>query len=474
MDLFRKKSVDQLVSESTPLKRTLKTFDLTMLGIGAIIGTGIFVLTGKGALTAGPALCVSFLLAAVCCGFAGLCYAEFAAMAPVSGSAYSYAYLAFGELIAFVIGWDLILEYALQAATVSAGCRAISTSCWKLGLHLPVELTAAYGTTPGVTTYFNLPGFVIVLIITWVLSIGINQTKKTNDIMVMIKLAIIVLFIVCTVWYINPANWKPFSPYGIYTFQPGSTQPYGIVPAASIVFFSFIGFDAVSSSAEETINPNKTLPRAFWISVGRVDRALHRHDADHDRCGAIQGVRDFIDAPVAGVILETGLNWLAFVVNLGALIGMTTVMLVQLYGQSRICYAMSRDGLFPKFFGHVHEKYRTPFKHLVLRSADRVRRRLHQHQRAVRAGEHRYAVRVHHRVGRHPVDAQDPAGRASWLPCAGRAVHANLRHHLLPDSDLRFELEDVGGVFAVWFALGLVVYFTYSRKHSQLNEPGLF
>ena len=196
MDLFRKKSVDQLVSESTPLKRTLKTFDLTMLGIGAIIGTGIFVLTGKGALTAGPALCVSFLLAAICCGFAGLCYAEFAAMAPVSGSAYSYAYLAFGELIAFVIGWDLILEYALQAATVSAGWSGYFNKLLEgFGLHLPVELTAAYGTTPGVTTYFNLPGFVIVLIITWVLSIGINQTKKTNDIMVMIKLAIIVLFL---------------------------------------------------------------------------------------------------------------------------------------------------------------------------------------------------------------------------------------------------------------------------------------
>ena len=158
MDLFRKKSVDQLVAESTPLKRTMRTFDLTMLGIGAIIGTGIFVLTGKGALTAGPALSVSFLLAAVCCGFAGLCYAEFAAMAPVSGSAYSYAYLAFGELIAFVIGWDLILEYALQAATVSAGWSGYFNKLLEgFGLHLPVELTAAYGTNPDVTTYFNPP-----------------------------------------------------------------------------------------------------------------------------------------------------------------------------------------------------------------------------------------------------------------------------------------------------------------------------
>ena len=445
MDLFRKKSVDQLVSESTPLKRTLKTFDLTMLGIGAIIGTGIFVLTGKGALTAGPALCVSFLLAAVCCGFAGLCYAEFAAMAPVSGSAYSYAYLAFGELIAFVIGWDLILEYALQAATVSAGWSGYFNKLLEgFGLHLPVELTAAYGTTPGVTTYFNLPGFVIVLIITWVLSIGINQTKKTNDIMVMIKLAIIVLFIVCTVWYINPANWKPFSPYGIYTFQPGSTQPYGIVPAASIVFFSFIGFDAVSSSAEETINPNKTLPRGILISLA-VSTVLYII-MTLIMTGVVpyKEFAKFIDAPVAGVILETGLNWLAFIVNLGALIGMTTVMLVQLYGQSHLLCDEPRRTVPEVLRRSASEVPHTVQGHVVLRHSDGHRRRFHQHQRAVRAGEHRHAVRVHHRVGRHPVDAQDPAGRASWLPCAGRAVHANLRHHLLPDSDLRFELGDVG------------------------------
>ena len=181
-------------------------------------------------------------------------------------------------------------------------------------------------------------------------------------IMVMIKLAIIVLFIVCTVWYINPANWKPFSPYGIYTFQPGSTQPYGIVPAASIVFFSFIGFDAVSSSAEETINPNKTLPRGILTSLAVSTVLYIIMTLIMPGVVPYKEFAKFIDAPVAGVILETGLNWLAFIVNLGALIGMTTVMLVQLYGQSRICYAMSRDGLFPKFFGHVHEKYRTPFK----------------------------------------------------------------------------------------------------------------
>ena len=401
MDLFRKKSVDQLVAESTPLKRTMHTFDLTMLGIGAIIGTGIFVLTGKGALTAGPALMVSFLLAAVCCGFAGLCYAEFASMAPVSGSAYSYAYLAFGELIAFVIGWDLILEYALQAATVSAGWSGYFNKLLEgFGLHLPVELTAAYGTNPNTTTYFNLPGFVIVLLITWVLSIGINQTKKANDIMVLIKLAIIVLFIVCVIWYVNPSNWKPFAPYGIYQFQPGSTQPYGIVPAASIVFFSFIGFDAVSSSAEETVNPNRTLPRGILYSL--VISTILYIVMTLIMTGVVpyEQFAQFIDAPVAGVILKTGMNWLAVIVNLGALIGMTTVMLVQLYG----------------------------------------------HQRAVRAGEHRYAVRVHHCVGRRDVDAQDPAGRASRVPRSGRAVHTDSGNRILHGADRRSQLGDLGAV----------------------------
>ena len=457
MDLFRKKSVDQLVAESTPLKRTMRTFDLTMLGIGAIIGTGIFVLTGKGALTAGPALSVSFLLAAVCCGFAGLCYAEFAAMAPVSGSAYSYAYLAFGELIAFVIGWDLILEYALQAATVSAGWSGYFNKLLEgFGLHLPVELTAAYGTTPGVTTYFNLPGFVIVLIITWVLSIGINQTKRTNDVMVLIKLAIIVLFIVCAVWYVKPSNWQPFS-------------PYGIVPAASIVFFSFIGFDAVSSSAEETVNPNKTLPRGILLSLA-ISTVLYVI-MTMIMTGVVpyKEFAKYIDAPVAGVILETGMNWLAVIVNLGALIGMTTVMLVQLYGQSRICYAMSRDGLFPEFFGHVHEKYRTPFKGTWFFGL----------LTAFAGGFININVLFELvNIGTLSAFIIVSAG-ILWMRKTQPDAHRGFRAPGVPVTPILaivFCFILIAGLnwetwvrFAVWFGLGLVVYFGYSRKRSKLG-----
>ena len=470
MDLFRKKSVDQLVAESTPLKRTMHTFDLTMLGIGAIIGTGIFVLTGKGALTAGPALMVSFLLAAVCCGFAGLCYAEFASMAPVSGSAYSYAYLAFGELIAFVIGWDLILEYALQAATVSAGWSGYFNKLLEgFGLHLPVELTAAYGTNPNTTTYFNLPGFVIVLLITWVLSIGINQTKKANDIMVLIKLAIIVLFIVCVIRYVNPSNWKPFAPYGIYQFQPGSTQPYGIVPAASIVFFSFIGFDAVSSSAEETVNPNRTLPRGILYSL--VISTILYIVMTLIMTGVVpyEQFAQFIDAPVAGVILKTGMNWLAVIVNLGALIGMTTVMLVQLYGQSRICYAMSRDGLFPKFFGDVHDKYRTPFKGTWFFGL----------LTAFAGGFININVLFELvNIGTLSAFIIVSAG-VMWMRRTQPDAHRGFRAPGVPFTPIlaiAFCMVLIAGLnwetwvrFAVWFGLGLIVYFAYGRKRSKLN-----
>lgn len=217
MDLMRKKSIDEILKHQSPLKRTLRTWDLVFLGIGAIIGTGIFVLTGKGALTAGPGLSLSFLIAAICCGFAGLCYAEFASIAPVSGSAYTYAYIAFGEMIAFIIGWDLMLEYALGAATVSVGWSGYFNNLLQsIGIHIPTALTAAAGTTPGVHTIFNLPAFCIVLIITAIISIGINSTKHVNDTMVLIKLAVIIIFIVCTVWYIKPANWHP-------SFHMGST-----------------------------------------------------------------------------------------------------------------------------------------------------------------------------------------------------------------------------------------------------------
>lgn len=472
VEYFRKKSVKELVEQSTPLRRSMRTLDLTLLGIGAIIGTGIFVLTGKGALTAGPALSVSFVLAAVCCGFAGLCYAEFASMAPVSGSAYTYSYIAFGELVAFVIGWDLILEYALQAATVSAGWSGYFTKLLQgFGIDLPVQLTAAYGTTPGVTTYFNLPGFVVVLLITWLLSVGINQTRRANDIMVGVKLAVIVLFIVCVVWYVKPSNWQPFSPYGWYSFKQNSTVPMGIIPAASIVFFSFIGFDAVSSSAEETIEPRKTLPRGILLSLA-VSTVLYIV-MTLIMTGVVKypEFSAFIDAPVAGVIVKTGMNWLALIVDFGALIGMTTVMLVQLYGQSRICYSMSRDGLFPKFFGEIHPKYRTPVKGTwffgILTAIAGGFININVLFELVNIGTLSAFIIV--------------AAGIIWMRHKHPEMQRGFKTPGVPFTPLIaivFCGVLIAGLnwqtwvrFAVWFVLGLAVYFLYGARHSTMNKP---
>lgn len=285
------------------------------------------MLTGKGALVAGPGLALSFLLAAICCGFAGLCYAKFASMAPISGSAYTYSYIAFGEITAFIIGWDLILEYALGAATVSIGWSGYLVNLLdNFGLHIPTALTAAAGTTPGVHTIFNLPAFLIIILITWILSMGINQTKRVNDIMVLIKLAVVILFIVCTVWFIKTANLHPFVPYGLYSVHDSTAA--GIIPAASIVFFSFIGFDAVSSSAEETINPSKTLPRGILLSL-LISTILYIM-MTLIMTGVVKYTvySKYLNAPILAVLVKTGQSWLSMIVSLGAILGMTTVLLV--------------------------------------------------------------------------------------------------------------------------------------------------
>ncbi|MFT8460739.1 MAG: amino acid permease [Liquorilactobacillus ghanensis] len=467
--LFRRKNVDDLLAGATPLTRTLKTVDLTFLGIGAIIGTGIFVLTGKGALTAGPALSVSFLLAAICCGFTGLCYAEFASMAPVAGSAYTYSYLAFGEIIAFVIGWDLILEYALGAATVSVGWSGYFLNLLsEMGIHIPTVLTAAAGTTPGVTTYFNLPAFVIVLVITWIISIGINQTKRVNDTMVIIKLAVIVLFIICTVWFIKPHNWVPFSPYGIYSFHNGTAA--GVIPAASIVFFSFIGFDSVASSAEETINPSKTLPRGILLSL-LISTILYIA-MTLIMTGVVKYTvfTKYLNAPILAVLHQTGQSWLSLIVSIGAILGMTTVILVQLYGQSRICYSMSRDGLFPKFFGEVSPKYKTPFKGTwffgIITAIAGGFINLNILSELVNIGTLTAFILV--------------SAGVLWMRKSHPEIHRGFRAPGVPVTPIIaiiFCITLIIGLnwetwvrFLVWFALGMILYFAYGRKHSALNQ----
>jgi basic amino acid/polyamine antiporter, APA family len=354
MNLFRTKSIDAMLASSLKpngLKKLLGPFDLVFMGIGVIIGTGIFVIIGTGAVTAGPALILSFVVADVACGFAALCYAEFSSTVPVAGSIYAYSYATLGEFVAWMIGWEFMLEYGLATSAVSVGWSGYFQSLMAgFGLNLPVALTAAPGVIPGAVTYCNLPALLIMFVITAMLSIGVRETKRINNIMVAIKITVVVLFIVVGVRHVQSANWHPFAPFGYG----------GVLSAASLVFFAFIGFDAVSSAAEEVKRPRRDLPigiigslvccTVLYIAVSAI------------MTGVVPYQHSFgIDHPVSLALQYAKEPWFAGFVDLGAILGMTTVILVMCYGQTRIVFAMSRDGLLPKKFSMIHPKYGTPF-----------------------------------------------------------------------------------------------------------------
>ncbi|MCY1483174.1 putative amino acid permease YhdG [compost metagenome] len=353
MSLFRTKDIDAMLVDRHvgSLKKVLGPVDLVLMGIGAIIGTGIFVLTGTGALTAGPALTVSFIIAAMACGFAALCYAEFASAIPVSGSIYTYSYATLGEIIAWMIGWDLLLEYGLATSAVSVGWSGYFQSLMAgFGLKLPAVLSAAPGSVPGVKTMLNLPACLIMLAITWVVSYGVRESTRINNLMVAVKIGVVLLFIAVGVWHVQPANWQPFAPFGFA----------GIFNAAALVFFAFIGFDAVTSAAEEVRNPHRDLPVGIIGSL-TVCTVLYVIVA-----AIMTGVVPFakfagIDHPVSLVLQYAGQNWVAGFVDLGAILGMTTVILVMTFGQTRVIFAMSRDGLLPAKLSSVHPVHATPF-----------------------------------------------------------------------------------------------------------------
>ncbi|KTR62204.1 amino acid permease [Exiguobacterium indicum] len=354
MSLLRKKDVSVMMDmkQHSKLARHLSGFDLILLGIGAIIGTGIFVLTGTGALYAGPALPISFIISAVVCALAALCYAEFSSMIPVSGSVYTYTYATIGEVIAWIIGWCLILEYGLASSAVATGWSGYFQSLLAgFGLHLPTALTAAPGAVPGSETFFNLPAFLILMIITLLLSLGIKETKRVNNIMVLVKVAVVVLFIVVGIWYIEPGNYKPFAPFGMS----------GVLQASAIAFFAYLGFDAVTSAAEEVKNPGRNLPVGILGSLAIVTVLYVVVSA------IMVGIVPFkqfegVDSPVSLALKVAGQDWVAGFVDLGAIVGMTTVILVMTFGLVRLLFAMSRDGLLPKVFSDVNEKSHTPVK----------------------------------------------------------------------------------------------------------------
>ncbi|WP_369681785.1 amino acid permease [Janthinobacterium sp. BJB401] len=354
MSLFRTKNLDDMIAHSKKpggLAKVLGPFDLVLMGIGAIVGTGIFVLTGTGALTAGPALSLSFVVAAVACCFAALCYAEFASTVPVAGSIYTYSYATLGELAAWMIGWDLLLEYGLAAAAVSVGWSGYFQSLLSgFGITLPVALTAAPGALPGVTTFINLPALVIMLALTAMLGWGVRESARLNNIMVAIKVGVVLLFIIFGARHVQPANWQPYMPFGYH----------GMLSAAALVFFAFIGFDAVTSAAEEVKKPSRDLPIGI---IGSLAVCAVLYVVVSAIMTGIVPYQKFlgVDHPVSLALQYAGENWIAGFVDLGAILGMTTVILVMAFGQTRIIFAMSRDGLLPKRLSTVHPRFQTPF-----------------------------------------------------------------------------------------------------------------
>jgi APA family basic amino acid/polyamine antiporter len=385
--LLATKSMERLMEEmrgENRLRRILGPVQLTSLGVGAIIGTGIFVLTGQAAHDkTGPALMLSFVSAGIACIFAALCYAEFASMVPVAGSAYTYAYATLGELFAWIIGWDLILEYAVGSATVAHGwSHYFQDFIGILGLKIPhVFSTAPFDYDPklghfvATGTVLDLPAIIITVIVTVILVKGIRESASFNATMVIVKLIIVFFVIIVGAFYVNPANWKPFAPFGLtgVSFfgktlfgQTGAGgEPLGMLAGAATIFFAYIGFDSVSTHAEEAKNPKRDVPigivtslvlcTVLYIAVAAV------------LTGMVPYNKINIDAPVSDAFRQVGLPWAQFLISLGAIAGITSVLLVMMLSQPRVILAMARDGLVPRsFFGAIHERFRTPWKSTII------------------------------------------------------------------------------------------------------------
>ncbi|MGO9095971.1 MAG: amino acid permease [Bryobacteraceae bacterium] len=523
--LFTKKPLDKLVKEAQEtgehsLRRTLGPFQLTALGVGAIIGAGIFVLSGLGAHYAGPGLMLSFVLSGLGCAFAGLCYAEFAAMIPLAGSAYTYAYATLGELFAWIIGWDLTLEYAMGASTVSSGWSNHFIELLDM-LHIKMPLWLAYdhwtalrtaenlvarqmtqaldpnltpGTQPflarvteiisarspelvsrahalvgapklfGVEIGFNLPAFLIALVITAILVVGIRESARFNATIVVVKVAVVLFVIGLGIRYINTANWgsswSGFAPNGFS----------GIGAGAAYIFFAYIGFDAVSTTAQEARNPQRDLPIGIITSL-LVCTVLYILVA-----GVLTGMvpwRDVnIEAPIARAFMDRGLTGASHIITLGALAGLTSVMLVMLLGQTRVLYAMANDGLLPrKFFAAVHPKFRTPWKNTILvgllAAVVGSVTPIDDIGKMVNIGTLLafVIVCIAVLVLRRTNPGQPRPFRTPWvpvLPLLGIGFNGYMMYKLGWINWARL---------IVWLVIGLVVYFTYSRHHSRVNHP---
>jgi basic amino acid/polyamine antiporter, APA family len=470
------------------LRRVLGPVQLSALGVGAIIGTGIFVLVGVAAHDrTGPALVLSFVVAGLTCVFAALCYAEFASMVPVAGSAYTYAYATLGELLAWIIGWDLVLEYAVASSTVAHGWSHYFQDFLSFfGYRLPHVLTNApfdydpvTGHLIGTGTWFDLPAILIVILVTVILVKGIKESASFNAGIVILKLAIVMFVIVVGAMYINRANWHPFAPFGLTGIsffgktlfgQTGPAgEPVGMLAGAAIVFFAYIGFDSISTHAEEARNPSRDVPIGIIVSL-ILCTVLYILVA-----GVLTGMVPYnqlnIDAPISDAFRQVGLPWAQLLISIGAVSGITSVLLVMMLSQPRIFLAMARDGLLPtEFFGAVHPRFRTPWKSTILTGAFvatmgaflplRILAELVNIGTLLAFLIVCAAVLVMRRT--HP-EAPRPfrAPFSPFVPIAGILCCLLLMFSLPPENWLRL---------VIWLAVGLCIYFGYSRHHSVVAK----
>jgi APA family basic amino acid/polyamine antiporter len=489
--LFQIKTHESLVEElqgENRLHRVLGPVQLSALGVGAIIGTGIFVLTGVAAhdLT-GPALMLSFVVSGITCLFAALCYAEFASMVPVAGSAYTYAYATIGELLAWIMGWDLILEYAVASATVAHGWSHYFQDFLRFfQVGLPHHFTNApfdYDLTSGrlnmTGTWFDLPAIVIALIVTVILVKGIRESAGVNTVFVIVKLVIVFFVIGVGAFYVHAENWHPFAPFGLSGLSffghtvmgrtgPGG-QPMGMLAGAAIVFFAYIGFDSISTHAEEARNPSRDVPIGIMTSL--VLCTILYMAVAAVLTGMVPYNHINIDAPVSDAFRQVGLPWAELLVSVGAVAGITSVLLVMMLSQPRIFLAMARDGLLPTgFFGAVHERFRTPWKSTILTGLCvammgaflplRILAELVNIGTLLAFVIVCAAVLIMRRT--HPeVKRPFRVPLGSVIPVLGILCCLVLMFSLPVENWVRL---------AVWLVIGLVIYFSYGIRHSRITS----
>lgn len=479
--LFTTKSIESLEEDQaqSKLKRSLTALDFVMLGIGNIVGSGIFVLTGVAAATkSGPAIVISFIISGIASSFAALSYSELSTMIPVSGSAYTYSYATMGELMGWIIGWDLILEYLVAAAAVSVGWSGYFVhffsdafdiqfgSSWTKAPFAFDETTGSFSIVPG--AYFNLPAFLIIILLTIILIVGVKESARVNTVIVFIKIFVILIFVIAAGTKVNPENYKPFVPPNEGTFSAFGVT--GIFAGASEVFFAYIGFDAVSTTAQEARNPQRDLPIGIIGSLG-ICTILYIAV-----CVVLTGIVPYRElntaAPMAVAVKSINMKWLGIIVNLGAIAGLTSVMLVSLMGQPRIFYSMAQDGLFlPKTASKVHPKFQTPYiTTAITGSICAVASAILPidvlaNLTSVGTLLAFFLVNISVMILRLtapnvPRQFKVPGG-PFVVPIIGAALSL-----LLLATATKSSIERL----FIWMAIGLVIYFSYGRRHSKINN----